>query len=65
MSNDNPYSEALFKTMKYLSVFPSRFDDLSHARQPLDELLNAYNHHHHRHTGTGMHTPADNPRRPR
>lgn len=58
VSNDNPYSEALFKTMKYLPVFPDRFDDLNHARRCLDEFVNAYNHHH-RHTGTGMHTPAD------
>lgn len=58
VSNDNPYSEALFKTMKYLPVFPDRFLSLTHARQFLDEFVNAYNHHH-RHTGIGMHTPAD------
>jgi transposase InsO family protein len=58
VSNDNPYSEALFKTMKYLPVFPDRFASLAHARQFLDEFVNAYNHHH-RHTGIGMHTPAD------
>ena len=58
VSNDNPYSEALFKTMKYLPVFPDRFDDLSHARRFVDEFVHAYNHHH-RHTGIGMHTPAD------
>jgi transposase InsO family protein len=58
VSNDNPYSEALFKTMKYLPVFPDRFVSLAHARQFLDEFVHAYNHHH-RHTGIGMHTPAD------
>lgn len=58
VSNDNPYSEALFKTMKYLPVFPDRFTSLAHARQFLDEFVHAYNHHH-RHTGIGMHTPAD------
>ena len=58
VSNDNPYSEALFKTMKYLPVFPDRFDSLDHARRFLDEFVHAYNHHH-RHTGIGMHTPAD------
>ncbi|BDZ40417.1 transposase [Microbacterium suwonense] len=58
VSNDNPYSEALFKTMKYLPVFPDRFSSLGHARQFLGEFVNAYNHHH-RHTGIGMHTPAD------
>ena len=58
VSNDNPYSESLFKKMKYLPVFPDRFVSLTHARQFLDEFVNAYNHHH-RHTGIGMHTPAD------
>lgn len=58
VSNDNPYSESLFKTMKYLPAFPDRFTDLSHARSFLDEFVNAYNHHH-RHSGIGMHTPAD------
>lgn len=58
VSNDNPYSEALFKTMKYLPVFPDRFVSLAHARQFLDEFVHAYNHHH-RHTGIGLHTPAD------
>lgn len=56
MSNDNPYSEALFKTMKYLPAFPDRFVSLTHARQFLDAFVHAYNHHH-RHTGIGMHTP--------
>ncbi|WP_415136334.1 IS3 family transposase [Microbacterium sp.] len=58
VSNDNPYSESLFKTMKYLPLFPDRFDDLAHARRFMDEFVHAYNHHH-RHTGIGMHTPAD------
>jgi putative transposase len=58
VSNDNPFSEALFKTMKYLPVFPDRFVSLAHARQFLNEFMHAYNHHH-RHTGIGMHTPAD------
>ncbi|WP_156892050.1 IS3 family transposase [Gulosibacter molinativorax] len=58
VSNDNPYSEALFKTMKYLPEFPDRFSSLVHARQFLDEFVHAYNHHH-RHSGIGMHTPAD------
>jgi len=58
VSNDNPYSEALFKTMKYLPVFPERFASLAHAREFMTEFVEAYNHHH-RHTGIGMHTPAD------
>jgi transposase InsO family protein len=39
VSNDNPYSEALFKTMKYLPVFPDRFASLGHAREFLGEWL--------------------------
>lgn len=58
VSNDNPYSEALFKTMKYLPVFPDRFTSLAHARQFMGDFVAAYNHHH-RHTGIGLHTPAD------
>lgn len=58
VSNDNPYSEALFKTMKYLPVFPERFGSLTEAREFMADFVHAYNHHH-RHTGIGMHTPAD------
>ena len=58
VSNDNPFSEALFKTMKYLPVFPDRFGSLAEARAFMGEFVDAYNHHH-RHTGIGMHTPAD------
>lgn len=58
VSNDNPYSESLFKTMKYLPVFPERFSSLAAAREFMDEFVHAYNHHH-RHTGIGLHTPAD------
>jgi transposase InsO family protein len=58
VSNDNPYSEALFKTLKYLPVFPDRFGSLAHAREFIDTFATAYNHEHH-HTGIGLHTPAD------
>lgn len=58
VSNDNPYSESLFKTLKYLPVFPDRFGSLEHARTFMDEFVTAYNHEHH-HTGIGLHTPAD------
>ena len=58
VSNDNPYSEALFKTMKYLPEFPERFTSLAHAREFMGDFVEAYNHHH-RHTGIGLHTPAD------
>ena len=58
VSNDNPYSESLFKTMKYLPTFPERFGALSDARAFMDRFVTAYNHEHH-HTGIGLHTPAD------
>jgi transposase InsO family protein len=58
VSNDNPYSEAVFKTMKYLPTFPERFGSLTDARAFMDRFATAYNHQHH-HTGIGLHTPAD------
>lgn len=58
VSNDNPYSESLFKTLKYGPEFPERFGSLSDARQFMDEFAQWYNHEH-RHTGIGLHTPAD------
>jgi transposase InsO family protein len=56
-SNDNPYSEAQFKTMKYVPDFPERFGSLEDARTFCDAFFLAYNHEH-RHSGIGMHTPA-------
>ena len=58
VSNDNPYSESLFKTLKYGPEFPERFGSLSEARQFMDAFAQWYNHEH-RHTGIGLHTPAD------
>jgi hypothetical protein len=50
VSNVNPYSESLFKTLKYGPEFPERFGSLSEARQFMDTFTNWYNHEH-RHTG--------------
>jgi putative transposase len=58
VSNDNPFSESWFKTMKYAPVFPDRFGSLAHARAFLAEFVQFYNHDH-RHIGVGLHTPAD------
>ncbi|GLY33970.1 transposase [Kineosporia sp. NBRC 101731] len=58
VSNDNPYSEAWFKTLKYAPVFPDRFPTLASARAFLNEFVRFYNHAH-RHSGIGLHTPAD------
>jgi putative transposase len=56
-SNDNPYSEAQFKTLKYVPEFPERFGSLADAREFCGWFFTAYNHQH-RHSGIGMHTPA-------
>ncbi len=56
-SNDNPFSEAQFKTLKYVPDFPDRFGSLADAREFCDRFFPAYNHEH-RHSGIGMHTPA-------
>lgn len=42
-SNDNPYSEAQFKTLKYRPAFPDRFDSIEHARGFCDEFFTWYN----------------------
>ncbi|HEX8511074.1 MAG TPA: IS3 family transposase [Propionibacteriaceae bacterium] len=57
VSNDNPYSEAQFKTLKYAPVFPDRFGSLADARAFCTAFLTYYNHEH-RHSGIGLHTPA-------
>jgi putative transposase len=56
-SNDNPYSESQFKTMKYRPDFPERFDSLADARSWTREFFGWYNHDH-RHSGLGLMTPA-------
>lgn len=58
VSNDNPFSESLFKTLKYAPTFPERFATLAEARAWISEFVDWYNHHHH-HAGIGLHTPAD------
>ncbi|MDO1486985.1 transposase, partial [Rhodococcus rhodochrous] len=58
VSNDNPYSESVFKTLKYGPGFPDRFGSLSQAREFMISFTEWYNHEH-RHTGIGLHTPAD------
>lgn len=57
VSNDNPFSEAQFKTLKYLHDFPKSFASLADAREFLEGFFNEYNHIHH-HSGIGWHTPA-------
>jgi putative transposase len=57
VSNDNPYSEAGFKTMKYCPAFPGTFGSIEDARAFCDRFFSYYNHEH-RHSGIAYHTPA-------
>ena len=56
-SDDNPYSEAHFKTLKYRPGCPVRFGSVQHARQWAAELMRWYNTAHH-HSALGLMTPA-------
>jgi putative transposase len=56
-SNDNPYSEAQFKTFKYRPEFPARFGSIEDGRAFCRRFFHWYNHEH-RHSGLGFHTPA-------
>lgn len=58
VSDDNPYSEAHFKTMKYRPDFPERFGEIEDARAHSKDFFAWYNHEHH-HTALAMLTPAD------
>ena len=58
VSNDNPFSEAQFRTVKYRPEFPKRFGALEHARAICHDLLAWYNDAHH-HSGLSYLTPAD------
>jgi putative transposase len=57
VSNDNPYSEANFKTLKYCPAFPGRFGSIQDARAFCAAFFDHYNHVH-RHAAIGLHTPA-------
>ena len=57
-SNDNPFSEAQFKTLKYRPDFPATFGSLQDARAFCATFYRWYNHDH-RHSGIAMHTPFD------
>ena len=58
VSNDNPFSEAQFKTLKYRPDFPERFGSLQDARAFSVDFFRWYNTAHH-HTGIGLLTPHD------
>jgi putative transposase len=56
VSNDNPYSEAWFKTLKYRPNFPGRFGSIEDARHHCQGFFGWYNGKH-RHSGIAMLTP--------
>jgi len=58
VSNDNPYSEAHFKTLKYRPDYPTRFGCQQDARAWANTFFDWYNRQHH-HTGLALLTPAD------
>ena len=58
VSNDNPFSEACFKTVKYQPDYPGRFHGVGHARRWMGEFFEWYAYQH-RHSGLALFTPAD------
>lgn len=58
VSNDNPFSEAHFKTLKYHPGFPHRFGSIEDAQAFCRRFLSWYNADH-RHSGLAMLTPED------
>ena len=58
VSNDNPYSESLFKTLKYCPQYPSKpFSSVESASEWVNEFVPWYNEEH-LHSGIGFVTPA-------
>jgi putative transposase len=58
VSNDNPYSEAQFKTLKYQPDYPERFGCQQDARSWAKDFFDWYDYEHH-HSALGLLTPAD------
>ena len=58
VSNDNPYSESHFKTLKYRPDYPERFGSIEDAYVHMRTFFEWYNAEH-RHSGIAMMTPAD------
>jgi putative transposase len=57
VSDDNPYSESQFRTMKYRPDFPDRFGSIQDSRA-FSQLFFAWYNDEHRHSGIGLLTPA-------
>ena len=58
VSNDNPFSESQFKTLKYRPAFPDRFGGLQDSRVFCVDFFDWYNNDH-RHSGIGFYRPVD------
>lgn len=58
VSDDNPYSEAQFKTLKYHPTFPKCFETIEQARDWAKAFFTWYNHHHH-HSALCLMSPAN------
>lgn len=58
VSDDNPFIESHFKTLKYQPDYPRRFDSMLHARAWLQRFFAWYVDHHH-HSGLALFTPGD------
>ena len=58
VSNDNPFSESQFKTMKYRPQFPKRFGSIQDARAFTVDFMQWYNQEH-RHSGVALYTPSN------
>lgn len=56
VSDDNPYSESLFRTLKYVPEYPQRFSSIDHARDWVAAFVSWYNAEH-LHSGIGYVTP--------
>ena len=56
VSNDNPYSESVFSTMKRAESWPKQFESLEHAREWVTDWVEYYNKKHY-HSGIGFYTP--------
>ena len=57
VSDDNPYSESQFRTLKYRPEFPDRFGCIQDSRAFCRQFFSWYNQQH-RHLGLGLLTPA-------
>lgn len=58
VSDDNPYMESAYKTLKYRPTFPERFPSVDFAQTFCHDFFGWYNNDHH-HSGIGMLTPSD------